>query len=138
LTGVKLSDSDQFVLDQLHADWKFLEGQIDDLARRLKEFAKKAPAREAEARAKLATIKGVGAVTIDVVISELGDVSRFKSSKAVTAYAGLAPRVRQSGGKGKDLGITKEGSPLLRWALVEASWRVIRQSAVNGPESLRG
>ena len=129
MKGIKLSDSDQFVLDQLHADWKFLEGQIDELTKRLKEFAKKAPAREAEARAKLATIKGVGAVTIDVVISELGDVSRFTSSKAVTAYAGLAPRVRQSGGKGKDLGITKEGSPLLRWALVEASWRVIRQSA---------
>jgi transposase len=129
VTGVKLSDSDRFVLDQLHADWKFLEGQIDDLAGRLKEFAKKAPAREAEARAKLATIKGVGVVTIDVVISESGDVSRFKSSKAVAAYAGLAPRVRQSGGQGKDLGITKEGSPLLRWALVEASWRVIRQSA---------
>jgi transposase len=129
LKGVKLSDSDQFVLDQLRADWEFLEGQILDLAKQLKEFAKKAPAREAEARAKLATIKGVGPVTIDVVISELGDVSRFKSSKAVTAYAGLAPRVRQSAGKGKDLGITKEGSPLLRWALVEASWRVIRQSA---------
>lgn len=129
LKGVKLSGSDQFVLDQLQADWKFLEGQILDLAKQLKEFAKKAPAREAEARAKLATIQGVGPVTIDVVISELGDVSRFPSSKAVTAYAGLAPRVRQSAGKGKDLGITKEGSPLLRWALVEASWRVIRQSA---------
>jgi transposase len=129
LKGIKLSDSDQFVLDQLHAKWTFLEGQINDLAKQLKEFAKKAPSREAEARAKLATIKGVGPVTIDVVISELGDVSRFKSSKAVTAYAGLAPRVRQSAGKGKDLGITKEGSPLLRWALVEASWRVIRQSA---------
>ena len=68
-------------------------------------------------------------MTIDVVVSELGDVSRFKSSKAVTAYAGLVPAVRQSAGKGKDLKITKEGSPLLRWALVEASWRVIRQSA---------
>ena len=129
LKGIKLSDSDRFVLDQLHGGWKFLEGQILELAKQLKEFAKTAPAREAEARAKLATIQGVGPVTIDVVISELGDVSRFKSSKAVTAYAGLAPAVRQSAGKGKDLGITKEGSPLLRWALVEASWRVIRQSA---------
>ena len=104
LTGVKLSDSDQFVLDQLHADWKFLEGQIDELTKRLKEFAKKAPAREAKARAKLATIKGVGAVTIEVVISELGDVSRFKSSKAVTAYAGLAPRVRQERRQGEGPG----------------------------------
>ncbi len=89
LTGVKLSDADQFVLDQLHADWEFLEGQLDDLTKRLKEFAKKAPAREAEARAKLATIPGVGPVTVDVVVSELGDVSRFHSVKAVCAYAGL-------------------------------------------------
>lgn len=130
LKKVKLSDSDRFVLDQLHADWTFLEGQIRELSQRLKMFAELAPAREAEARAKLTTIRGVGPVTIDVVVSELGDVSRFKSSKAVTAYAGLAPCVRQTGGKkGKDLAITKEGSPLLRWALVEASWRVVNQSA---------
>jgi transposase len=127
--GITLSDADRYVLDLLHAAWKALEGQIHDMARRLKEFAASAPAREAEARAKLATIRGVGPVTIDVVVSELGDVSRFKSSKAVTAYAGLVPAVRQSAGKGADLKITKEGSPLLRWALVEASWRVVRQSA---------
>ena len=61
-------------------------------------------------------------MTIEVVVSELGDVSRFKSAKKVCAYAGLVPAVRQSGGKKpKDLGITKNGSPLLRWALVEAA-----------------
>jgi transposase len=68
-------------------------------------------------------------VTVDVVVSELGDVRRFHSTKAVCAYAGLVPGVRQSDGEGKDLGITKRGSPLLRWALVEAAWRVVRQSA---------
>jgi transposase len=129
LGTVGLSESDRFVLDQLHAQWRSLEAQVLELGKRLKAFAAKAPAREAEARAKLGTIGGVGPVTIDVVISELGDVGRFRSGKAVCAYAGLAPRVRQSGGKGKDLGITKEGSPLLRWALVEAAWRVIRQGA---------
>jgi transposase len=123
------SDADTFVLDQLHTQWQALEGQIRDLSKQLKAFAEKAPPREAEARAKLATIPGVGPVTIDVVVSELGEISRFPSSKDVCAYAGLVPRVRQSVGKGKDLGITKTGSPLLRWALVEAGWRVIRQSA---------
>ena len=69
-------------------------------------------------------------MTVDVVVSELGDVSRFHSVKAVCAYAGLVPAVRQSGGKkSKELGITKTGSPLLRWALVEAAWRVVRQAA---------
>jgi transposase len=129
LDAVGLRDADRFVLDQLHAGWQYLEGQLKDLAQRLKTFAASAPAKEAEARAKLATIPGVGPVTIDVVVSELGDVTRFRSSKAVCAYAGLVPAVRQSGGKAKDLGITKTGSPLLRWALVEAAWRVIRQGA---------
>jgi transposase len=121
--------SDRFVLDQLHALWARVEEQVAEVGRRLKEFAAGAPPREAEARAKLATIPGVGPVTVDVVVSELGDVGRFKSVKAVCAYAGLVPKVRESGGKRQELRITKEGSPLLRWAPVEAAWRVIRQSA---------
>jgi transposase len=130
LLAVKLRDADRFVLDQLQAQRLYLEGQLKALAQRLKAFAAAAPSKEAEARAKLATIPGVGPVTVDVVVSELGDVQRFHSVKAVCAYAGLVPAVRQSGGKkGPELGITKAGSPLLRWALVEAAWRVIRQSA---------
>jgi transposase len=64
-----------------------------------------------------------------VVVSELGDVGRFHSAKAVCAYAGLVPGVRQSADKRKGLPITKAGSPLLRWALVEAAWRAVRQGA---------
>jgi transposase len=124
-----VSASDRFVLEQLRAQWRSLEEQVVAVNRRLKEFAAAAPPLEAEARAKLMTIPGVGPVTVDVVVSELGDVRRFASSKAVCAYAGLVPKVRQSGGKGPDLKITKEGPPLLRWALVESAWRVIRQSA---------
>ena len=64
------------------------------------------------------------------VLSELGDISRFRNAKAVCAYAGLVPVVRQSGErKSKDLKITKEGSGLLRWALVEAAWRLVGKSA---------
>ena len=129
LQAVDLRAADRFVLEQLHATWRHLEAQILELGKQLKLFAAKAPAKEAEARAKLATIPGVGPVTIDVVVSELGDVTRFKSTKATAAYSGLVPKVRDSDKKRKDLPITKAGSPLLRWALVEAAWRVVRQSA---------
>ena len=65
-------------------------------------------------------------MTAEVVLSELGDISRFRNAKAVCAYAGLVPTVRQSGEKrSKDLRITKEGSGLLRWALVESAWRLV-------------
>ena len=46
---------------------------------------------EAEARAILKTAPGVGFVTAEVVLSELGDVGRFGNAKAVCAYAGLVP-----------------------------------------------
>ena len=79
-------------------------------AAKIKAFAAKAPQREAEARALLKTAPGVGVVTAEVVLSELGDVSRFKNAKAVCAYAGLVPVVRQTGGKkAKDGHITKAG-----------------------------
>jgi transposase len=124
-----LSDADRFVVDQLWADHEHYDEQLEKLGKMLKEFAKKAPHREKEARAVLKTAPGVGSVTIEVVISELGDVARFRNSKAVSAYAGLAPIVRQSGGKkAKDLAISKAGSGLLRWVLVEASWRAVRTS----------
>jgi transposase len=67
----------------------------------------------------------VGTVTVDVVVSELGDVRRFRSAKQVCAYAGLAPGQRESAGRSKQLGITKEGSALLRWVLIEAAWQLV-------------
>src|SRR5271157_1183897 len=72
---------------------------------------------------------GGGPVTAEVILSELGDISRFRNAKTVCAYAGLVPVVRQSGErKSKDMKITKEGSGLLRWALVEAAWRLVGKS----------
>jgi transposase len=129
LAALKLREADRFALGQLWDEWEHLQGQLRAIKKKLEEFAQKAPTAEAEARAVLQTIPGVGAVTIDVIVSELGDVSRFKNAKAVTAYAGLAPGVRQSGGKSKEMGITKQGSGLLRWALVEAAWRLVSRSS---------
>lgn len=125
LAKVHVSDVDRFVLDQLRAEWERYTDQLQAVEKRLRTFAKDAPAREAEARAVLDTIPGVGPVTVDVVVSELGDIRRFGSQKKVCAYAGLAPGGRESAGHRKELGITKEGSKLLRWALVEAAWRLV-------------
>ena len=126
---LSLNDADRFIIDQFWADHEHFAEQLLELGKMLKEFAKKGPHREKEAREILKTVPGVGTVTIEVLLSELGDVARFRNAKAVCAYAGLAPVVRQSGGKkSKDLGITKEGSGLLRWVLVEAAWRIVRTS----------
>lgn len=120
-----LSEEDRFVVDQLLDLWHFLIQQIHDVQRQLHAFAKKAPPAEAEARAVLKTIPKVGPVTVDVVLSEMGDIHRFRNAKQVCAYAGLVPGHRESAGKRKDLGLIKEGSRRLRWALIETAWRLV-------------
>jgi transposase len=129
LSKTSVIEADRFVLDQLVVEFRLYTEQLKEADHRLEAFAREAPAQEAEARAILATIPKVGPVTIDVVLSELADVSRFRSQKKVCAYAGLVPGQRESAGRSRELGITKEGSGRLRWVLVQAAWRLVNTSA---------
>jgi len=76
----------------------------------------------------LQTIPGVGPVRSATIYGEIGDINRFKSSKALANYTGLIPSVRSSGDSIHMGGITKNGSRPLRHILVEASINVIRES----------
>lgn len=132
LKTVRVSKADRFVLDQLIEEWEQHCRRLLAADRELLAFAKQAPAGEQEARAVLESIPLVGDVTVDVVVSELGDVRRFRSQKRAVAYAGLAPGSRESAGRRHDLHITKEGSRLLRWALIETAWRLVGKTRYWG------
>lgn len=128
LAQVQLSRADRFVADELLAELRQHGRRLAKVTRELRHFATKAPLPEQEARAVLDSIPNVGPVTMDVILAELGDWRRFRSQADVASYAGLAPGFRESSGKTKQLGITKEGSRLLRWALIELAWRMVRTS----------
>lgn len=70
----------------------------------------------------LQSIPGIGPETATLLVAELGDITRFKDAKAVVAYIGLDPRVRQSGSSLKrNTRLTKRGSPYMRQALYMAA-----------------
>lgn len=61
------------------------------------------------------SIPGVGPTLAVSFITEIGDIRRFPSAKSLVAYAGLDPKVKQSGiGLKRNTKITKRGSPYLR------------------------
>jgi transposase len=128
LRGLKLRSADRFVVQQLQAELLEQQQRLEAIDTELAEFAARGPLAEREARKLLDSVPGVGPVTIDVVLSELGDWRRFRSEKDVASYAGLAPGLRESAGKAHQLGITKEGSRLLRWAMVQLAWRLVGKS----------
>jgi len=63
----------------------------------------------------LVSIPGIGPTIANTLIAEIGDIQRFSSGKSLVAYAGLDPKVKQSGVSLKhNTKITKRGSPYLR------------------------
>jgi len=128
LATVKLSAIDRFVADELASELRGHQERQAKANRELRRFAAHASLAERESRAVLDSIPNVGPVTADIILAELGDWRRFRSQADVACYAGLAPGIRESAGKAKQLGITKEGSRLLRWAMVELAWRMVRTS----------
>jgi transposase len=128
LARVNLSPCERLVVDQLLESHAALNRQIAQTQQRLRAFAAAGRPQEQSQRQRMRTIPGVGEITAEVVLAELGDIPRFRSAKQAVAYAGLAPGRRESAGKAHDLGITKQGSGLLRWVLVEAAWQWVRRS----------
>lgn len=88
-------------------------------------------ARDPIARA-LDTIPGIGAVLAVMIRAEIGTIERFDRPAQLASYAGLVPRVTQSGRLCRTGAITKQGSPWLRWALVEAGVQVPRRPDALG------
>ncbi|MEV4189742.1 transposase, partial [Streptosporangium canum] len=77
------------------------------------------------------TCDGIGPILAAVIVAEIGDVHRFKRPEQLASWAGLTPRHRESDLKITRGHITKQGSPTLRWALVEAVQRVPATSIIG-------
>jgi transposase len=102
--------------------------QIDELQQRIGPIDRELrPIAAADPRARLlATIPGLGPLISLVFATEIGEVSRFSRPAKLVGYAGLAPRINQSGERSATGRLSKAGSKTLRWAAVEAAnqaWR---------------
>lgn len=103
---------------------------LEALGASIKEAEKEIKARvKASPQALLlTTMPGIGYFSALLLMSEIGDISRFPDDNHLASYAGLVPSVHSSGGKTRYGPITNQGSPWLRWVLVEAAQVAIRCS----------
>ena len=75
---------------------------------------------------KLATKPGIGEYSATLIVAEIGDINRFTHSKKLSAYAGLAPTVRQSG-ENTYIGHTRRRcNTQLKWIMIQCAHRAIQ------------
>jgi transposase len=77
-------------------------------------------------------IPGLGAVLASTVVAEAGDIKRFHSPKAFACATGLTPSDCSTSGKTTHGGISREGSPHLRWALTQGAMACLRSRSGPG------
>ena len=122
LTG-RMAAHQRFLVAQQLAHIDFLDEAIERVST---EIAERLRPVEQTAVERLDTIPGVGRLTAEVLIAEIGaDVTRFPSARHLASWAGMCPGNRESAGK-RLSGKTRKGSKWLRTALVEAAHAVGR------------
>ena len=114
--GIKIAqDAFSFQLKQLIDRMNFLDKQIEALDIEIMKYYE-------QFDCYLHTIPGIGIIGVATILAEIGDISRFKNSSALVAFAGIDPTVRQSGEFSSTHNhMSKRGSPYLRHAIFLAA-----------------
>jgi transposase len=103
------------LVDELNARIKSLDVWLEQQAKREERVM------------RLQTHPGIGLLTSLALVHSLEPVTRFAGSRKVAAYAGLEPMEYSSGDKQRFGSISKSGSRLLRYLLVEAAQITVRR-----------
>jgi len=97
---------------------QLIELQLDDIEKRICTIFN-------DLDSIIKTVPGIGEINGSMILSEIGDISRFSNPNQLIAFAGLDPTVSQSGNfKAKSTRMSKRGSSVLRYALINAAWNV--------------
>lgn len=116
--GVSLM-SVSFQVKQLIAQIEIFEAQIEELNGQIKQIVE-------DLHSPICTVPGISFTLGAMILSEIGDISRFSDPSKILAYAGLDPSVSQSGKFEAPSGrMSKRGSKILRWALLRASFSIV-------------
>ncbi len=122
LAELELPAAERETVDGCMRQLDFCEAEIAEIERAIAAEALKS--REV---LRLMTVPGVNVITAATFMAAIGDIGRFADRKKLVGYLGLDPKVRQSGTTTASRArISKQGSSSARYALVEASWSVVR------------
>ena len=119
--SLPLSLSEQVVLKSDLATLDFAQGQVDELEA---ELARRAALDERVPL--LVQLPGVGLILAMVILSAIGDITRFPNHTQLVGYAGLHGKLHSSGESSWSGGLVSRGRRDLRWAMVQVGMHASR------------
>jgi transposase len=120
---LSVSPIDRIILDTMLALIESIDNQIEIVSKEIARYAWHDSSKNVKI---LLTMTGIDIFSAMLLSTEIVDIQRFSTPWKLVSYAGLSPSIRESSGKIKTGKITKQGSPLLRWILVQCALSAIR------------
>ncbi len=120
VSGLDLGGATNAIRDERLRRVAYYRQELAVLDRMMAEVAHQFPET-----ASLLDIRGIGLFTALLIVAEIGDPWRFAEGRQVGTWAGLTPRVSQSGDHCYHGHISRQGSGWLRWALVQVAMKVL-------------
>jgi transposase len=108
--------------------------QLRTLKEQILEFDRMIRAwhRSSETSRRLDDCPGVGPVLATALVATVADPKSFRSGRNFSAWIGLVPKQRSSGGKNRLGSISKQGDRYLRGLFVAGALAVIRYAKIHG------
>lgn len=113
------------LLDSLRDQWARVI-QLDEEIRKI-ELRLKQCLRESPDCQKIAEIPGIGLLTATAAVASLGDATTFHSGRQFAAWLGLVPRQTGTGGRVRQLGLSKRGDTYLRTLLMHGARSILNR-----------
>lgn len=107
--------------------YEFIDGQIKQVSNQLRAYCRKHYKTD---YFLLRSVPGIGKLVACGILSEMGDLRRFKNFKQLASYVGLCPGVYQSGDNYRSTGLSIRGNRIMRSYFVEASWIALRHDPI--------
>lgn len=126
LEEVELQQSRRTALDNYLEVLRVLGRRINEVESILREKAE-----ITEEASWLMSIVGIGFHNALLILSEIGEIGRFGNPKSFVSYAGLAPKVEQSGDYTRYGHISKHSNGFLRWALIQSTRAAVHSATPN-------
>lgn len=116
-------------LNSLHLDNGYQEALngylkiLDEVESRIKVVTKKLSldVKQSPDALRLQSMPGIGILLSQLIVAEIGEISRFAAPEKLCAYAGLVPGLHQSGQTLYHTPCSNQGNKFLRWAMIEAA-----------------
>jgi transposase len=129
IKSLPLSEQDRFVINEFMASFEYEESRLCEVNRKIVELSETDEYKDKINAFR--SLKGIDTLSAMVILTEVGDFTRFENATQFMAYAGLTPS-ENSSGQARIQGRTGNGgNKHVRFILVEAAWHYRHRPSIS-------